>query len=754
MRLAKLLILIIGLICLHPASGQDSLALASAESTADSVAVYLSDFDRLYPNQSANAVEVARIASSLAQRTGNQKLLAKANYKLATGLTSLNQLDEAIEIANDNIDRYRKLDDGYQLAAVISQKGTILRKMHKLNEALAFFTEANALIESIAPPDPLPDSLLKMRINGLNNVGIIFLLQSRLDTALVIYKRLLRETPESDLQNRLYIYGNISNIYQRLGYHDSALVSSHKALDIALEMNHLGYVALAYNQIGSIYYHTGDYSAALENFKKALAIRRKTGIKADIASSYNNIASVFEKSGQYDSSITNFLRAVRIKEELGDRKSLAVTYGNIGMIYLDWGDTINAIRYYRRSLEINRSIENLQGMAWEYMNLGNAFKASGISDSALYNFRLAMRYSDSIGDKHTKMQVLFGLGDVYLSLKDLNKALHYYNKATEMARVMDTRFWIATGDIAMGRIGLQKGQPAKAIKHLKKSLEYGLESNTWDIISESNLYLSEAYEKTGDLKNAMLYYKAYTQNNDSVFNAEKARIISEMKTKYETEIKEKENLALKKDNKIQKLNIQKNHILINAMTIGVTVAVILSVIIFVLYRKRTVAYKNLVAKNLELAKCDREVLEKGNFYPERAEPDKNAVQNDQNPKDLELVNRLIKYLSEEKPYLYSNITIEEVSAALNTNRTYLSKAINSSFNRSFNTIINEMRVRAARQMLADKKLNHISVEGIGEMAGYNSRIVFARNFKKITGLTPSYFRESVKKQIKEKGLNS
>lgn len=746
-RFTILLFCVISFNNLRSATGHDSLALASAGSTADSIAIYLSLFDRYYPNETADAIEVARMASSLAQRSGNQKLLAKANYDLANGLIPLNQLEAALEIANENIDRYRELGDEYRLVAVISQKGTILRKMYRLDEALVLFNEANALFNSIAPPAPVPDSLQKMRINGLNNVGIIFLLQSRLDTALVIYKHLLRETPENDLQNRLYINGNISRIYQRLGDFDSALVSSHKTLEIASKMNQLGFIALSYNQIGSIYYDRGEYASALENFRNALTIRRKTGIKADIASSYNNIASVFEKTGQYDSSVTNFLRAVRIKQELGDRKSLAVTYGNIGMIYLDWGDTTNAVRYYKRSLNTNKDLGNLQGMAWQHTSLGNVFKASGISDSALYHFGLAMRFSDSISDKQAKMQVLFNLGDVYFDLDELNKALSHYNKATNLATEMDARFWMATGDIALGRIALRKGKPANAIRHLKQSLQYGEESNTWDIISESNLYLSKAFEKNGDLAKAMTHYKAYTQNKDSVFNADKARIISEMKTKYETEIKEKENQALRKDNEIQKLTISKNHELIISMTIGIMATILLLIAIFVLYRKRTIAYKNLVAKNLELANCDKKILEKGGFFPENTKEETNEPEDEQMQKERELVLRFNKYLSDEKPFLYSQISIEDVSAALNTNRTYLSKAINSVFNRSFNTIINEMRVRAARQMLADKKLAHISVEGIGEMAGYNSRIVFARNFKKITGLTPSYFRESALKQL-------
>jgi len=112
-------------------------------------------------------------------------------------------------------------------------------------------------------------------------------------------------------------------------------------------------------------------------------------------------------------------------------------------------------------------------------------------------------------------------------------------------------------------------------------------------------------------------------------------------------------------------------------------------------------------------------------------------------KEIDLIEKLNIYFDEEKPYLYSNINIEDVSAQIDTNRTYLSKAINNVFNKSFNTLINEFRIREARQLMTDSKYNHISLEGIGQMVGYNSRTVFYNNFKKVTGLTPPYFRESI-----------
>ena len=64
---------------------------------------------------------------------------------------------------------------------------------------------------------------------------------------------------------------------------------------------------------------------------------------------------------------------------------------------------------------------------------------------------------------------------------------------------------------------------------------------------------------------------------------------------------------------------------------------------------------------------------------------------------------------------------------------------------SFPALVNNLRVSEARRMLADEKYRHYSIEGIARSVGFSSKSAFNVAFKKITGLTPSFFRESAEK---------
>jgi AraC-like DNA-binding protein len=50
-------------------------------------------------------------------------------------------------------------------------------------------------------------------------------------------------------------------------------------------------------------------------------------------------------------------------------------------------------------------------------------------------------------------------------------------------------------------------------------------------------------------------------------------------------------------------------------------------------------------------------------------------------------------------------------------------------------------VQEAQALLTSKNQQHLKIEEIAEMVGYNSKSAFNAAFKKITGQTPSQYRK-------------
>jgi len=104
-------------------------------------------------------------------------------------------------------------------------------------------------------------------------------------------------------------------------------------------------------------------------------------------------------------------------------------------------------------------------------------------------------------------------------------------------------------------------------------------------------------------------------------------------------------------------------------------------------------------------------------------------------------------LNQNQLFLNQNLTLEILSDELNLSIRILSEVINRHFSCSFYELINMYRVEYCKTLLLQNN-NLLTIEAIGQNAGFNSRATFYSNFKKLTGSTPSsYAKKSIKDSI-------
>ena len=110
----------------------------------------------------------------------------------------------------------------------------------------------------------------------------------------------------------------------------------------------------------------------------------------------------------------------------------------------------------------------------------------------------------------------------------------------------------------------------------------------------------------------------------------------------------------------------------------------------------------------------------------------------------ELIRLSLQRWVEEKAFCKSDITIMDLSKYVGTNRTYLSKYINTVYGQSFRNWIAELRVEEAKKMLVEQ---HISLTEMAACLGFSSSSTFSRTFTQITGVTPTTYRKTNKYKI-------
>ncbi len=102
-------------------------------------------------------------------------------------------------------------------------------------------------------------------------------------------------------------------------------------------------------------------------------------------------------------------------------------------------------------------------------------------------------------------------------------------------------------------------------------------------------------------------------------------------------------------------------------------------------------------------------------------------------------------MEDQKVYLNPELNLSDLAEQANMSRAQLSEIINSGFNKNFNDFVNMYRVDAFKAMIKANKHKQLSLLGIAQDCGFNSKATFNRVFKKLTNHSPTEYLKSSSK---------
>ncbi len=115
--------------------------------------------------------------------------------------------------------------------------------------------------------------------------------------------------------------------------------------------------------------------------------------------------------------------------------------------------------------------------------------------------------------------------------------------------------------------------------------------------------------------------------------------------------------------------------------------------------------------------------------------------------------KLTSLMENERPYLESNIRLDDIANQLNISRHHASQIINEHFQLNFNDFINRYRIEDAIKILERDSLPY-SVKEIVYQVGFNNTVSFYKAFKKHTGITPTDYRKEFMSKQSKRSLSS
>jgi len=101
---------------------------------------------------------------------------------------------------------------------------------------------------------------------------------------------------------------------------------------------------------------------------------------------------------------------------------------------------------------------------------------------------------------------------------------------------------------------------------------------------------------------------------------------------------------------------------------------------------------------------------------------------------------LSKVLIERQLYLDPLLSLEKFASEVGLPKHKCTKLIQAEHGKSFYQLIADYRIEHASRLLKQDVLSELTIEGIAESCGFNSKASFNRYFREIIGCTPSEYR--------------
>jgi tetratricopeptide (TPR) repeat protein len=165
--------------------------------------------------------------------------------------------------------------------------------------------------------------------------------------------------------------------------------------------------------------------------------------------------------------------------------------------------------------------------------------------------------SRSQKNKYYEMAAHAGLSDLHVKTENYDSALIYIQNALDLSANLEVKTDLPNLYHQTGKVYYHLNKNDSAFEYAQKSLHLASELNDTEKIGNAVELLSQISEKIGNYNSALTYFKQYKSIRDSLFNAKKVKIITEIENKYQATLKQEEINKLQSASEIQRLKLER-----------------------------------------------------------------------------------------------------------------------------------------------------------------------------------------------------
>ncbi|MDR2238074.1 MAG: helix-turn-helix domain-containing protein [Chryseobacterium sp.] len=487
--------------------------------------------------------------------------------------------------------------------------------------------------------------------------------------------------------------------------------------------------------------------------------------------------------------LDSFLKINKAAKSIGDQESIVKSSKKIMVLYYTLGDYEKALESTREVEEYAKKLNDGESIAAAYIERGTILSALGLSDENYKELQKALPYVNVYTDpnkKHYDLSLIYqGLAAGYYMPKKahqdtilayLKKSLHEVEQITDredhLRQTEEKYHMISYLNMNLGMYYTGVYKPARfdlAERYLKRSLDAITKRKFTKVTvnkitvlnalgrfySEQNMHkmaltyakevvqlektqkspsdrmlayatLTNSYEGLQDKDSTLVYMKLYTNLSDSLNYINTIKADATMKN-----ISSRQSKTHEKD----------------VYTIVIALGMVILLILFggwLFWKKKQKKLHekyNAVINHLKSNKNNEQEAAKVHDTVNLSEKSISITDG-----TVAMILSKLERFEKSQKFIKKDLSLTSLANELNTNTRYLSEIIKQYKGKNYNSYINSLRIDYITNKLYENPIyREYKISYLAEASGFSSREVFAVIFKKETGVSPSYFINSLKK---------
>jgi signal transduction histidine kinase len=376
---------------------------------------------------------------------------------------------------------------------------------------------------------------------------------------------------------------------------------------------------------GSVEVAIANPADSLRRAQRQLKAAQQAQQPAKTAKAHTAVARAFLGLRLFNKALQQGQTAAKLYRQDKNTLGEAQAFHLIGQVQQAQGDTGQARNAFRESLKLLGKLNKPSFEAQVLEALGDLAASQNAWPQAQSNYEHALSAWNRAHDAHGAAKTMHEIGWVQLEQKRYSRALYYLNQSIQEAKLLHDSTTIGQGLIGTGRVYTAIGNHDAALgfyfqalaqlpRHEAEPLQvaelHKVLASTYEQLDNPNAAIEQLlqaeplvqhvgtksqladvyqrlaalYHRVGKQTEAWKALSRYASVQDSAFAEQQNARVEELRTRYETEKKEREIQLLTKDRLIQDATLRRQRLTRNLLAVG---TLLLLLAVAALYKGRT-----------------------------------------------------------------------------------------------------------------------------------------------------------------------